>query len=140
MPRDAPFLDPTMADPEPQLLPVQPRRGEVVEEQPKMVGDEIDGAHPEGRDGVAAIHPLAKAEEPARRRDFRAGFEGLGTHHGGEDFELRQFDTEIPAKQTAPGAAGKDDSLTGDAPLFGHRRRDTAALRFDAAHRALGYD
>src|SRR5215467_1431123 len=44
----APFLDPAAADPEAQFLPVQPHRRQVIEEQPEMIGHEVDRAHSEG--------------------------------------------------------------------------------------------
>ena len=139
-PRHPPFLDPAPADPEPQFLPMQPRCRQIFAKQPKIVGDEVDRAHPEGRHGIAAVHPLAKPEQAARRRDFRAARDGLGAHHRGQHFELRQFDAEIAAEQPRPGAAGEHDRSAGDPPLFGDHGRDPAARGFDAAHRALGHD
>src|SRR5215470_16604381 len=104
-----------------------------------MVGYEVDRTNPERRDGIAPVHALAEAEEPARSRDFRAAFERLGAHDGRQHFELRQFDPEIAAEQAAPRAAGEDHGLTGDAPLLGDHRRNPPALGFDTAHRALGH-
>ena len=137
-PRHPPFLDPAPADPEPQFLPMQPRCRQIFAKQPKIVGDEVDRAHPQGRHGVAAVHPFAKPEQAARRRDFRAALDGLGAHHRGQHLELRQFDAEIAAKQPRPGAAGEHHRSAGDPPLFGDHGRDPAAGGFDAAHRAVG--
>ncbi len=105
-----------------------------------MIGNEVDRANPEGRYGVAAIHPLAKAEQPARGGDFRAAFERLGPHDRCQHFQLRQLDAEIAAEQPAPRTAGEHDGIAGDAALFGDRRRHASARGLDAAHRALGDD
>ena len=119
---------------------MQPRSGQVIEKQPKIIGYEVDRPNPEGRDGVAAVHSFAKPEKPSRRRDLRAAYERLSAHDGRQHFELRQRDAEIAAEQPAPCAAGEYDLLARDPALFGYHRRDASTLRFDAACGALGHD
>src|ERR1700730_15173922 len=104
-PRHAPFLDPATAHSEPQLLPMQPHRRKIVEEQSEMVGYEVDRANPEGRDGVAAVHPLAEAEEATRGGNLRTALERLGPHYRGKDPELRGLYAASAGKDARPGAA-----------------------------------
>ncbi len=139
-PRHSPFLGPAAADPKAQLFPMQPRRRQIREEQPEIVGDKVDRTHPQCRHGVAAVHPLADAEQPARRRDFRPARQRLGAHDRGQHFELRQFDAEIAAEQARPRATREHDTGAADPPLFGDDTGDAAARGFDAPHRALGHD
>ena len=97
--RRLPFLDKAPADPKPQFLPMQADARQVFRKQAEAVRHEIDRAHPQGRDRVAAIHPLAVAEQPARGRDFRSALERFGAHDRRQYPQLRQFDPEIAAKQ-----------------------------------------
>src|SRR5215831_16659849 len=105
-----------------------------------MIGDEVDRANPEGRDGVAAVHPLAKAEETARGRNLRTACERLGPHYRGQDLELREFDAEIAAKEPRPGSPGEDDAITSDPPPFGNYNRHPARRCLEAAHGATRND
>src|SRR6266446_1004344 len=105
-----------------------------------MVGHEVDRANPEGGNSVAAVHPLAKAEETARGGDLRPPFEGLGPHYRGQDLELRKIYAEIAAKEPRPGAPGEDDRIASDPPPFGNYRRHPAGRRLEAAHGATRND
>src|ERR1700730_7035593 len=139
-PRHAPFLDPATAHSEPQLLPMQPHRRKIVEEQSEMVGYEVDRSNPEGRDGVAAVHPLAEAEEAARGGNLRTALERLGPHYRGQDLELRELYAEIAAKEARPGAPREDDGIASNAPPFGSDSRRPAGRRLEAAHGATRND
>src|SRR5262245_54447802 len=101
-----------------------------------MIGNEVDRPNPQGCHGVAAVHPLAKAEETAGGGYLRTAVERVGAHDRGQDLELRELDAEIAAEEPRPGSTREDYGIAGDSPLFGDDSRHPSGRRLKAAHGA----